>query len=245
MLANIRIVLVETTHPGNIGAVARAMKNMRLERLYLVAPKRFPSPEATARAAGADDLLDAAVVCRTLAEAIGDCPVVIGASARLRTISWPQWTPRECAEKLRREAATVKTAILFGREHCGLSNAELEHCSHLLHIPCNPAFSSLNVAAAVQIVAYEVHLAAQGLPGASNSNGATPATARERESFYQHLRETLFEIGFFHQTKRAPLLMRRLKRLFNRARLEPREINILRGILTAIQHSRPRHANHA
>jgi tRNA (cytidine32/uridine32-2'-O)-methyltransferase len=244
LLSNIRIVLVETTHAGNIGAVARAMKNMSLEALYLVAPRCFPDPAATARAAGAHDVLNAAVVCDSLIEAIEDCHLVIGASARIRTVVWPQLTPRACAEKLGREAATVKTAILFGREQSGLTNAELERCSYLLHIPSNPAFSSLNVAAAVQVVAYELYLAAQTLPGAANE-ATRMATAGERERFYEHLRQTLFDIGFFHQTRSAPSLMRRLKRLFHRARLEQREINILRGILAAVQDSRSRRLDNA
>lgn len=228
----IRIVLVGTTHPGNIGAAARAMKNMGLSDLALVDPKIFPSPEATARAAGADDILAAARVYPTLEEAIGDSGLVIGASARLRSIPWPQLTPRECAALL--AARPGGAAILFGREHSGLSNEELERCHYLLHIPCNPEFSSLNIAAALQVVAYEIHLAAQGAPE-PQPPASPPATAGQMESFYQHLDATLHGIGFLHDTKAGPALTRRLRRIFNRAQLEQEELHILRGILTAVQ----------
>lgn len=231
-LSHIRIVLVGTTHPGNIGAAARAMKNMGLRDLVLVEPKIFPSAEAIARAAGADDLLAAARVCGTLEEAIADCALVIGASARLRTIPWPQLTPRECARKVAEHP--VKTAILFGREHSGLSNEELERCHYLLHIPCDSEFSSLNVAAALQVVTYEIFVAAQSEPIAEKPM-SPPATADQMASFYRHLEDTLHDIRFLHEKKSSPSLMRRLRRIFNRARLEQKEIHILRGILNAIQ----------
>jgi tRNA (cytidine32/uridine32-2'-O)-methyltransferase len=231
-LSHIRIVLVGTTHPGNIGAAARAMKNMGLRDLVLVEPKIFPSAEAIARAAGADDLLAAARVCGTLEEAIADCALVIGASARRRTIPWPQLTPRECARKVAEHP--VKTAILFGREHSGLSNEELERCHYLLHIPCDSEFSSLNVAAALQVVTYEIFVAAQFEPIAEKPM-SPPATADQMASFYRHLEDTLHDIRFLHEKKSSPSLMRRLRRLFNRARLEQKEIHILRGILNAIQ----------
>ena len=159
MLEQIRIVLVGTTHPGNIGAVARAMKTMALDNLWLVAPKQFPSAEATARASGADDLLARARICTDLSEAIEGCRLVVGASARLRTVQWPQMAPRECARALLSEATAGPVAILFGRESSGLSNQELDRCSHLVHIPSNPEFSSLNLAAAVQILTYEIRIA--------------------------------------------------------------------------------------
>lgn len=231
-LSHVRIVLVETTHPGNIGATARAMKNMGLRDLALVAPRVFPSGEATARASGADDILAAARVCRDLQEAIHDCAVVIGASARLRTISWPQFDPRECANQV--SADSAKTAILFGREHSGLTNEELERCHHLLHIPCDPEFSSLNVAAAVQIVAYELFLATRQR-SVGEKAGQALATAGEMESFYGHLERTLYDVRFLHEKKTGPSVMRRLKRIFNRAMLEKKEIHLLRGILTAVQ----------
>ncbi|MCK5189233.1 MAG: RNA methyltransferase, partial [Methylococcales bacterium] len=164
MLANIRIVLVETSHPGNIGGVARAMKNMGFTNLYLVEPKIFPHADATARASGADDLLASARLCATLADAISDCQIVIGASARSRSISWPERTPRECAEKLLLDAGKNEVAIVFGRENSGLKNHELDLCRTLLKIPSNPDFSSLNLVCAVQMVCYEIFVAVCGQP---------------------------------------------------------------------------------
>lgn len=236
MLANIRIVMVATTHPGNIGAAARAMKNMGLSDLALVNPKLFPSEEAGARASGADDILASAKVYDSLDEAIAGCHRIIGASARLRTIAWPELTPRQCAEMTAAEGGQHQTAILFGREHAGLTNEELERCHYLLHIPCNPAFSSLNVAAAVQVVAYELFQAAQGAAGAKPETMPDLATGAEMESFHDHLIRTLFDIGFLHERKSSPALLRRLRRIFNRAALEKTDIHILRGILTTIQH---------
>ncbi|HYE37720.1 RNA methyltransferase [Methylocaldum sp.] len=231
-LSHVRIVLVGTTHPGNIGAAARAMKNMGLRDLVLVTPKVFPSEEATARASGADDILAEARICPDLQEAIRDCALVIGASARLRTISWPQLDPRECARQV--TAGNAKTAILFGREHSGLTNEELERCHYLLHIPCDPEFSSLNIAAAVQVVAYELFLVAQQQPH-DDANRPLLATAGEMESFYGHLEKTLYDLRFLHERKLGPSVMRRLRRIFNRSVLEKKEIHLLRGILTAVQ----------
>jgi len=229
--------MVGTTHPGNIGAAARAMKNMGLSDLALVAPRIYPSEEAIARAAGADDLLASAHVCQTLSEAIADCQRVVGASARLRTISWPQWSPRACARAAMLDADRHRTAILFGREHAGLTNEELACCHYLLHIPCNPAFSSLNVAAAVQLVAYELFQAAHSPSEPLNlpEEESALATAQEQESFHEHLIQTLFEIGFLHERKSSPSLIRRLRRIFNRSGLEKTDIHILRGILSAVQ----------
>jgi TrmH family RNA methyltransferase len=231
-LSHIRMVLVNTTHPGNIGAAARAMKNMGLGDLALVEPKLFPSPEAVARASGADDVLASAGVFATLEEAIADCSLVIGASARLRTIPWPELSPRECGPLAAGHAG--KVAILFGREHSGLTNEELERCHYLLHIPCNPDFSSLNIAAALQVVSYELHLAARE-PREPAPPMSPPATAEQMESFYGHLEQTLWDVRFFHAHKTSPSLMRRLRRIYNRVRLEQKELHILRGILTATQ----------
>jgi TrmH family RNA methyltransferase len=233
LLANIRIVLVGTTHPGNIGAVARAMKNMCMDNLYLVAPKIFPSADATSRASGADDVLARAVVCPTLAEAIADCGLVIGASARSRTIEWPEITPRECAALLSAEAREQQIAIVFGRENSGLKNRELDCCRYLLKIPCNSAYSSLNLASAVQVICYElfIHSAAPSPPQQSDT---PPATAAQLESFYGHLRQTLEDIGFMHPDKSASI-MRRLRRIYNRAAPDTKELDILRGILTLSQ----------
>ena len=244
MLDNIRIVLVATTHPGNIGGVARAMKNMCLSSLYLVQPKIFPSAEATSRASGADDVLARARVCRNLDQALEDCSLVIGASARARTLAWPVMDPRSCAERVFHEAQTRPVAIVFGREHSGLTNAELEYCHAQVRIPCNPDYMSLNIAAAVQIVAYEIWVAAQvdtGIVGGTESadgvNAVEPASADEMSRFYHHLEEVMVETGFL-DPQRPRFLMRRLRRLYNRARPDRNEINILRGILTAVQKNR-------
>lgn len=235
MLPKVRIVLVETSHPGNIGAVARAMKNMCLRELVLVAPKDFPSEQATARAAGAEDLLAGARVVDSLQQAIGDCQLVIGASARLRTIPWPELDPRAAAERIAESGNTAKTAILFGREHSGLTNEELERCHYLLHIPANPEFSSLNLAAAVQVIAYEIFLAIRAAPPVRRA--VALASVEEMESFFDHLRQTLYTIGFLHARRSSPSIMRRLRRIFQRAQLEQKEIHLLRGILAAAQRS--------
>ncbi len=236
MLSNIKIVLVETSHPGNIGAVARAMKNMSLRDLVLVAPKQFPCADATARASGADDILSAALVCDTLQEAVADCSIVIGASARCRTISWPELTPRECADLLKTEAIDHKAAIIFGREHSGLKNHELDLCRYLLRIPCNKDFSSLNLAAAVQVVSYELFVASgqdYEVSVGDKGSGSLASTA-QMESFYEHMIEALTDIGFMHPDK-SKSVMRRLRRIYNRSRLESKEVDLLRGILRMSQ----------
>jgi len=233
MKENIRIVLVNTSHPGNIGAAARAMKNMGLSQLVLVEPALFPNADATARASGADDILQRAKVCDSLAEAIGGCKLVFATSARLRSLPWPLVEPREMAQQVIAVASQAPVAIVFGREHSGLTNVELEACNALVHIPCNEAFSSLNIAAAVQVLCYEVNLA-MGVATAQPDDDSDIATSDEIERFHQHLEQTLVEIDFLDPDK-PRLLMRRLKRLYNRARLEQTEVNILRGILTATQ----------
>ncbi len=231
----IRIVMVETTHPGNIGAAARAMKNMALDRLYLVKPRLFPHEEATARASGADDVLQGAAVCETLAEALHGCSLVFGASARsLRSIPWPQVDARGCAELVGRQASDLEVALLFGREHSGLNNEELELCNYLVHIPTNPDFSSLNVAAAIQVLAYELNMVRIGSWQEPASNkGDEPASAEEVEGFFEHLEQTLVATEFLDPDNPRQL-MRRLRRLFNRALMEKTEVNILRGILTSV-----------
>ncbi len=234
MLSNVHIVLVGTTHPGNIGAAARAMKNMSLSRLRLVTPETFPSADATARASGADDLLAAAQVFDDLDSAIADCALVMGTSARLRTLPWPGLEPRQAATELVQKSREVPVAVLFGREHSGLSNDELERCSHLIHIPTNPEYSSLNLGAAVQVVAYELMLASRESPPPAPDRDSPLANEAERQGFYRHLEETLIKIEFLNPA--APKqLMRRLHRLYNRVDLEQNEINILRGILKAAQ----------
>ena len=238
MLSRIKIVLVETTHPGNIGAVARAMKNMKMDNLCLVKPKIFPSADATARASGSDDLLAQAKVFNNLQEAIADCSVVFGASARCRTISWPEMTPRECAQSCVVNKPESKAAIVFGRENSGLKNHELDLCHFLLRIPCNSEYSSLNIAAAVQIVCYELFLASD-LPEQSviGDKGIEPlATAAQMESFYEHLHQTLIDIGFMHPDK-SKSIMRRLRRIYNRVQLDTKELDILRGIFRMSQNN--------
>jgi len=231
-----RIVLINTSHPGNIGAAARAMKNMGLEELYLVDPKVFPSAEATARASGADDLLAAAVCVDTLEEAIGDAGLVIGASARSRTLPVPMLDPRGCAERIGAQAGDPRTAILFGRERTGLTNEELDRCHYLVQIPTNPDYPSLNVAAAVQVVAYELRMA-MGSAVEQTPGRHRLATAAEMELFYRHLEDTLVAIDFLDPDNPRQL-MRRLRRLFGRVQPDDNEINILRGILTAVQQRR-------
>lgn len=233
MLNKVRIVLVETTHPGNIGAAARAMKNMGLTRLFLVKPQRYPSHEATARAAGADDVLADARVCHSLDQALEGCGVVFGASARSRSIPWPQLDPRQAAARTVLAGAAGEVAFVFGREHAGLTNLELDRCNYLVTIPTNPEFASLNVAAAVQVLSYELRVAAQeAAPAAALSEPL--ASADERERFYRHLERVLLDLEFLNPAN-PKHLMRRLRRLFNRVDLDCNEINILRGILTAVE----------
>jgi len=231
---NIRIVLVETTHPGNIGGVARAMKNMGLARLYLVAPRQYPDERATWRAASATDILDAAVVTDSLADAIGDCQFVVGTSARERRIPWPLLDPRRCAARMAEASRGEQVAVLFGREDRGLTNEELKQCNLHLHVPTDAAYSSLNLAMAVQIVAYELRMLAVAgeLPERDDAQwDAPPATLENMERFYAHLEETLVDLEFLDPA--APRqLMSRLRRLYSRLRLDEMELNILRGILT-------------
>jgi tRNA (cytidine32/uridine32-2'-O)-methyltransferase len=234
---SIRIVLVGTTHPGNIGACARAMKNMGVQNLVLVKPRYFPHEEATARASGAEDLLESATVVATLADAIRDCVFVAGASARARTINWPSMQPRECAARLVTESERGDVAAVFGPEKSGLSNAELDHCDALLTIPADPAFSSLNLAMAVQVLTYELRAAALPQLPSQYEHDAPPATNDEMEHFYEHLERVLTEVRFLDPDNPRHL-MRRLRRLFIRARPDRNEVNILRGFLAAVQRQR-------
>ena len=234
MLSNIRIVLVETTHPGNIGAVARAMKTMGMGSLYLVKPKIFPSAESTARASGADDILEQARVCGDLVQALEGCRLVVGTSARRRTVEWPELAPRQSAQRMLAEAARGPVALVFGRESSGLSNAELERCHFLAHIPTNPDFSSLNIASAVQLFAYELYQPSVAGAPAEAVEERDVAGAEALEGLHQHMTRTLVEIGFA-DPQQSKKLMRRLRRLFNRARPDRDELNILRGILSTAQ----------
>lgn len=236
ILNNVRIVLVETSHPGNIGAAARAMKTMGLSRLVLVQPREFPCADATARASGADDVLAGATVCASLEEALTGCHVVIGTSARLRSLSWPELNPRECGERIVASAGGGDVALVFGREKSGLSNAELEQCRYLVHIPSNPTYQSLNIAAAVQVLSYEIATAFGygGQPREIGDAGGAPATADEIEGMYTHMEQTLIAIDYLNPDNPRHL-MRRLRRLFNRVELSHEEVNILRGICRAAQ----------
>jgi len=234
---SIRIVLVGTTHPGNIGATARAMKNMGLSDLALVNPRFFPHEEATARASGATDILDNALVVATLADALTDCVYVAGASARARTISWPSMGPRDCAERMINESENGKVAAVFGPEKTGLHNDDLDLCHTLLTIPTAPGFSSLNVAMAVQVLTYELRVASLLDAGPAFESEAPPATSGEMEHYYAHLERVLQDIHFL-DPQNPRHLMRRLRRLFIRARPDKNEVNILRGILTAIDQKR-------
>jgi tRNA (cytidine32/uridine32-2'-O)-methyltransferase len=233
-LDNVRIVLVNTTHPGNIGGVARAMKNMGLSRLYLVDPRKYPHEEARWRAASAEDLLDSAVITATVEEAIADCQFVVGTSARERRIPWPLLDPRQCAQRIDAVSGSEQVAVLFGREDRGLTNEELQLCNLHLNIPTSDAYSSLNLAMAVQIVCYELRmlLVQPELATREDEQWDTPfATAENMERFYAHLEQTLTELEFLDPA--APRqLMARLRRLYGRVRLDEMELNILRGILT-------------
>ena len=236
--ANIRIVLVNTTHPGNIGGAARAMKNMGLAELYLVEPKEYPAPRAVWRAAAARDILDGATIVETVDEAIADCGLVVGTSARERRIPWPLLNPRECGEKIYRESATHKTALLFGREDRGLTNEELQKCHYHVHIPSNPDYSSLNLATAVQVLAYEVRMASladeQGNLPALTYWDQPPVKSADLEYFHEHLATTMAELKFYDPENPKQVLTR-MRRLFNRVRMDEMEVSILRGLLTAVQ----------
>lgn len=236
-LNRIRIILVQPSHGGNIGGCARAMKNMGLTRLVLVAPEEFPGEEASARAAGADDVLAQVQVCATLDEAIADCHLVIGASARERRIAWPMLAPDEAAHKVVTAAAGQEVAVLFGRERTGLTNDELDRCQLLVNIPANPDFSSLNLACAVQVMAYEIRCVIDAgviaAPTTAEILGEPLATSAEILRFYQHLDQVMVESGFL-DPKNPRLLTRRIRRLFNRVEMTSNEVNILRGILSAV-----------
>jgi TrmH family RNA methyltransferase len=238
---SIRIVLVGTSHPGNIGSSARAMKTMGLEELWLVAPEKFPAPEATALAAGADDVLQHARVVPDVRAAIADCGLVVGTTARGRHLSWRIAEPREAALEIAAAAQASKVAILFGTERAGLSNEDLQLCHTLLTIPTGPAYTSLNLAMAVQVVTYEVCLALRDRGSAvTRGEGPVPlASSAEMEKFYGHLQQVLDEINFRDRTESGHL-MARLRRLFHRTVLDQNEVNILRGILTAVQGKRRR-----
>jgi tRNA (cytidine32/uridine32-2'-O)-methyltransferase len=235
----VRMVLVGTQHPGNIGSAARALKTMGLSRLVLVAPERFPHAEADALAAGAGDLLETARVLDDPAEAVADCRLVLGCTARDRRIALPMLSPREAAAQAAQTAlAGGEVALLFGRERTGLDNAELQLCHAAVHIPANPDYSSLNLAAAVQVLAYELRLAllaaAGGKDGAGAGSGDPPATHAQLEGLFAQLGDTLDAIDF-HKGRAPESAMRKLRRLFLRADLNEREVRLLRGVLADAQ----------
>lgn len=234
MLSSIRVVLSHTSHPGNIGAAARAMKTMGLTRLYLVNPKLFPHVDATARASGADDLLASAHVCAGIDAALAGCRLVIGASARSRSIPCPVIGPAQCARMTAEQSGQGDVALLFGCEQSGLSNPEIDRCQYLVQIPTNPEYGSLNLASAVQILCYEVRMAMLAGQATNRPDGHVPVSADEMERFYVHLEQTLVQLGFLDPAKPRHL-MRRLRRMYNRARPDENEVNILRGILAATQ----------
>lgn len=230
----VRIVLVGTTHPGNIGAVARAMKNMGLAELVLVDPRHFPHVDATARASGAEDVLERARIVESLADALADCNYVAGTSARSRTIGWPTLLPRECAQRLVAEAQHGIAAAVFGPEKSGLTNEDLDQCHTLLTIPTVPGFSSLNLAMAVQVLCYELRMAELGDPVPPVLRDTPLASCEDLERFYRHLEQVLTASRFL-DPENPRHLMRRLRRLFARAEPDQNEINILRGILASLE----------
>ena len=237
----IRIVLVGTQHPGNIGSAARAMKTMGLSRLVLVAPEKPPNAESQALAAGADDLLAGAVVVDTLAEAIADCRHVLGCTARSRRVPLDELSPRDAAARTVEAAAGgVEAALVFGRERTGLDNDELQLCHAAVHIPADPGYSSLNLAAAVQVIAYETRLALLAAdPRAASATAGEPAgdgqaTHAQLEGFFSQLADTLDAIDF-HKGRAPESALRKLRRLYLRAAPTEAEVRLLRGVLADAQ----------
>lgn len=241
-LARIRIVLVATTHPGNIGAAARAMLTMGLTRLVLVNPREFPHEQATSRAAGAESVLERVQVVATLEEAVRDCAWVVASSARPRHLSDEPMLPTEAATRMVEASATGEVALVFGAERTGLTNEELDYCHAQTRVPANPGYSSLNLAAAVQLYSWELRKAAVAAPKVSPKDGHpwyVPPSHEQFENFYVHLERVLLATGFLDPAN-PRLLMRRLRQLFNRARPDLNELNILRGILTSVEEPRQR-----
>jgi TrmH family RNA methyltransferase len=227
----VRIVLIDPSHPGNIGSVARAMKNMALSDLVLVRPRSFPHPEAIALAAGADDILAAARIVDSVAEAIADCAFIAGTTSRPRSYYWEFTTPRDAAGRIVALPGENRAALLFGSERYGLGTEDLNFCNVLVRIPANPEYCSLNLAMSVQLAAYEIFMAREQ-PQTRTQLEMALAPSGDVEHFYAHLHEVLIEIDFEDRTGH---LMERLRRLFNRAQLDRNELNILRGILSAVQ----------
>jgi len=239
MSPNIRIVLVEPSHPGNIGAVARAMKNMALEELVLVRPKQFPHSEATARASGADDILDRARVVDSVAEALAGCGYVAATTSRDRDQNFRVADVRDVAERIVAEALRAPAAVLFGAERTGLTNEDLDAAHVLVRIPANEAYLSLNLAMAVQLVAYEL-FRARGAKVVPLPTDTPLATLEEMDRLYVHLAQVMEEVDFRDRTQSGTHLMARIRRFLQRAELDQNEVNILRGLLTAMQNRRRR-----
>ena len=233
-LEHVRIVLVETSHPGNIGGAARAIKTMGLEQLWLVRPGRYPDPQAEWRAAGAQDVLERAVVVDSLDAAIADCTLVVGTSTRARRIPWPLLTPRELGEQIRGESGQRPIAILFGREASGLTNDELQRCHLHLQIPANPAYPSLNLAMAVQVVCYELYQAGFDARSDVDAWDRELASVASVDSLLAHLENVLARVEFFDRDNPGQV-MTRLRRLFTRIRPDETEVSMLRGALTEIE----------
>ena len=231
MTALVRIVLIDPSHPGNIGSVARAMKNMALADLVLVRPRSFPHAEANALAAGADDVLSGARVVATLAEALADVQFIAGTTSRPRSYYWEFTTPRDVAARIVALPKESRAALLFGSERYGLGTEDLNLCNVLARIPANPEYCSLNLAMSVQLLAYEIFMAREQ-PHSHTQLEVPLAPSGDVEHFYEHLHQVLNEIDFEDRTGH---LMERLRRLFNRAQLDCNELNIMRGILSAVQ----------
>ncbi|MBY5992813.1 tRNA (cytosine(32)/uridine(32)-2'-O)-methyltransferase TrmJ [Ferrimonas balearica] len=240
MLSNVRIVLVGTSHPGNIGSAARAMKTMGLSQLVLAEPRVEPDGQSVALAAGATDVLKHLVVTEDLASAVADCALVIGTSARSRTLSWPMLDAREAGTKLAQEGRQGPVALVFGRENHGLTNEELQMCHYHVCIPANPEYSSLNLAQAVQLLSYETRMAHLAMAEAPAEAQEPYPNQGQLEGFYQHLERTLSHTGFIIQAHPGQV-MTKLRRLFNRARPEATELAILRGVLTSVDKASGQH----
>ena len=235
---NIRIVLVEPSHPGNIGAAARAMKNMGLQQLVLVRPRQFPHPEATARASGADSVLDAASVVDSVAVATAGCGLVAATTSRERDQNFRVVDVHVAAERIASHAQLAPAAVLFGAERTGLTNEDLEASHLLVRIPASPAYPSLNLAMAVQLVAYELYRTRLSEVPAPAPAALPLASPQEMEQLYAHLAQVLEEIDFRDRTQSGTHLMSRIRRFLQRAELDQNEANIVRGILTAVQNRR-------
>lgn len=237
-LDNIKIVLVETSHTGNMGSAARAMKTMGLSNLCLVNPIIKPDSQSISLAAGASDIIKQAQIFSSLEAAVADCSLVIGTSARPRSLQWPNLTPKECGDKIIAEACRhAQVALVFGRERVGLTNDELQKCHFHVSIPANPDYSSLNLAMSVQVLSYEIRMSLLSAQEASIKLDEQDINEYPKdediERFYQHLEQTLLQTGFINPHHPGQI-MGRLRRLFTRARIEQQELNILRGILTSI-----------